>query len=160
MNCLPFLIAFPRAKRRFCGSAAVLAAMFAGGCATVAPYDQAAYEHATNVKVDTLALVSKATGNYGDNLSEIKNVNLALQKAYEYDKDRSLNTSTRKEWEDLLVEKNDDPKSGIIPRFLERWQRKGSLKPHAVADDRQNISDAFDMIIQSENGKNRSSQTK
>jgi hypothetical protein len=112
------------------------------------------------VKVDTLALVGKATENYSAHLSEINSVNLALEKAYEYDKDRPLNTSTRKEWEDLLVVKPDDPKSGIIPRFFARWQRKGSLKPQALADDRQNISDAFDIIIQSENGKNRSSQSK
>jgi hypothetical protein len=122
-------------------------------CSTVATYDQAAYEHATSVKVDTLALVGKATGNYADNSAEISKVKLALQKAYEYDKGRPLNDYTRKQWELLLVEKQNDPKSGILPRFFNRWQKKGSLKQAAVDDEKQNVSDAFDIIIQSESGK-------
>jgi hypothetical protein len=122
-------------------------------CSAVATYDQAAYEHATSVKVDTLALIGKATGNYADNSAEINKVNLALLKAYEYDKGRPLNDYTRKQWELLLVEKQDDPKSGILPRFFNRWQKKGSLKQAAVDDEKQNVSDAFDIIIQSESGK-------
>jgi len=128
----------------------------AAGCSTIATYDQAAYEHATSVKVDTLVLIGKATGNYSDNSAEIGKVKLALQKAYEYDKGRPLNDYTRKQWEVLLVEKKDDPKSGILPRFVDRWQKKGSLKQAAVDDEKQNVSDAFDIIIQSESGKTHS----
>jgi hypothetical protein len=50
----------------------VLVVAFATGCSTISTYDQAAYEYATSAKVDTLALMDKATGSYSDH-----------QKAYE-----------------------------------------------------------------------------
>lgn len=142
-----------RAERHRPYAIALWCFFLATACSTVATYDQAAYEHATSVKVDTLALIGKATGSYSDNSAEIAKVKLALQKAYEYDKGRPLNDYTRKQWELLLVEKQDDPKSGILPRFFNRWQKKGSLKQAAVDDEKQNVSDAFDIIIQSESGK-------
>ncbi len=63
-------------------SLAALAALI--GCSTISTYDQAAYEHATNAKVDALALMSKATSDYGAHESEIAAVQLELEKAYEY----------------------------------------------------------------------------
>jgi hypothetical protein len=128
-------------------------------CALIAPFDQPAYEHAVNAKVDTLALVNKATGNYSDNVAEIAKVNLELQKAYEYDKGRALNTKTTEMWELLLVENPAKPDFGIFPHFLERWKKKGSLRMGAIADVSKNASDAFDEIIQLESGKSHATQT-
>lgn len=43
----------------------VVVAAGLAACNTIATYDQAAYEHATAAKVDTLALMSKVTSEKG-----------------------------------------------------------------------------------------------
>src|SRR5436309_4014403 len=63
-------------------------------CSTIATFDEVAYEHAVNAKVDTLALVGKATEPYADNIKGIEALNLELKKGYEYDKGRPLNQKT------------------------------------------------------------------
>ena len=129
------------------------------GCAMISTFDQTAYEHAVIAKVDTLALINKSSGNYSDNVAEIAKLNLELQKAYEYDKGRALNTKTTGNWELLLVEDPAKPDSGIFPKFLDRWKKKGSLRTGAVAADAKNVSDAFDQIIKLESGKSHSTPT-
>src|SRR5438876_1510185 len=73
----------------------------AAGCSTIATYDQVAYEHATNAKVDTLALMDKATSPYGDHIKDIEAVQLELAKAAEYDNGRPLNHYTIELWNTL-----------------------------------------------------------
>jgi hypothetical protein len=135
--------------------ALLLATAFLFACSTIATYDQAAYEHAVNAKVDTLALVGKATEPYASNVKGIEALNLELNKAYEYDKGRPLNQKTLQLWEQLLVEKTDDPDSGIYPRFLHIWQRQGTISSAAVTGKQQRIALAFDEIIGLESGKNK-----
>jgi hypothetical protein len=124
-------------------------------CSTIATFDQVAYEHAVNAKVDTLALVGKATEPYADNIKGIEALNLELKKAYEYDKGRPLNQKTLQLWEQLLVEKADDLDSGIYPRFLHLWQKQGAISPAAVTGKQQRIALAFDQIIGLESGKTK-----
>jgi hypothetical protein len=65
--------------------------LLATACSTIATYDQVAYERATNAKVDTLALMDKATSPCGDHIKDIEAVQLELAKAAEYDNGRPLN---------------------------------------------------------------------
>src|SRR5437764_13260123 len=76
----------------------------ATACSTIATYDQVAYEHATNAKVDTLALMDKATTPYADHIKDIEAVQLELAKAAEYDNGRPLNRYTIALWKTLLGE--------------------------------------------------------
>jgi hypothetical protein len=154
---LPGLFTFNRGKGArsiFAGVPLVTTAVLCA-CSTIATYDQVAYEHAVNAKVDTLALVGKATEPYANNVKSIEAVNLELNKAYEYDKGRPLNQKTLQLWEQLLVEKADDPDSGIYPRFLHIWQRQGTISLAAVTGKQQRIALAFDQIIGLESGKNK-----
>jgi hypothetical protein len=118
------------------------------GCSTISTYDQAAYEHATDAKVDALALMGKATGDYGAHEGEIAAVQLELEKAYEYDKGRPLNEITLKQW-DLLL----SPEHDLFGGFLRDWKRKGQFKPIALAERKQQVAKGFDQIIGLESGK-------
>ncbi len=118
------------------------------GCSTISTYDQAAYEHATDAKVDALALMSKATSDYGAHQSEIAAVQLELEKAYEYDKGRPLSEITLKQW-DLLL----NPDHDLFGGFLRDWKRKGQFKPVALAEKKQQVAKGFDQIIGLESGK-------
>ena len=77
------------------------------GCSTISTYDQVAYEHATNAKVDALALMDKATGDYSAHREEIATVVLELKKAYEYDKGRPLNERTLQQWDVMMNPERD-----------------------------------------------------
>ena len=57
-----------------------LALLSLAACSLIAQYDQVAYEHATNAKVDTLALMDKATGSYSDHQKEIGALVIVINK--------------------------------------------------------------------------------
>jgi hypothetical protein len=140
------------------GSIALFACVALTSCSFLSPYDQAAYAQAVNLKVDTLALVDKATQSYTEHAGDISKLNLALAKGYEYDKNRSHNEITRKMWEVLLFKNPSDPRDGILPRFFEEWKTAGTLKPAEIANNKQDIGNAFDKIIQLESGKIRNAE--
>ena len=108
------------------GSIALFACVALTACGFISPYDQAAYAQAVNLKVDTLALIDKATGSYTEHAGDIRRLNLALAKGYEYDKNRSHNEITRKMWEVLLFKNPSDPRDGILRRFFEEWKTAGT----------------------------------
>src|SRR5437588_5861695 len=74
-------------------------------CSLIAHYDQTAYEHATDAKVDTLALMNKATDDYQAHEKEVETLINQLDKAYEYDRGRQLNQITVAQW-DILRDPN------------------------------------------------------
>lgn len=119
-------------------------------CALIANYDQVAYEHATSAKVDTLALMNKATDNYEARQKEVEALVLELDKAYEYDRGRQLNKITVAQWDVLR-----DPNRNLVGGFLKMWKEKGKLGAAFVAEKKKQIADAFDQIIQLESGKRR-----
>ena len=124
------------------------------GCSLIAHYDQVAYEHATSAKVDTLALMDRATGSYDSHQKEIEALVVELDKAYEYDRGRSLNKITVAQWDILR-----DPNRNLVGGFLKMWKAKGSLSAVFVAEKKKQIGDAFDQIILLESGKNKPTKT-
>jgi hypothetical protein len=132
-------------------SVALPCALFlCAGCQTISSYDQAAYEHATNAKVDALAVMEKATGSYSECRKDVEALNLTLLKAYEYDKGRPLNQITLAQWGKLL-----DPQRDLLGGFLREWKEDGSLLPKYVARKKQQIGEAFDTIIELESHKRK-----
>ena len=120
------------------------------GCTLIARYDRAAYEHSTSAKVDTLALMGKATGNYNEHEKEVEALVLELDKAYEYDRGRQVNKITVAQWDILR-----DPDRNLVGGFLKMWKAKGTLPVTFVAEKKRQVADAFDQIIQLESGKPR-----
>ena len=119
-------------------------------CSLIAHYDQVAYEHATNAKVDTLALMDKATGSYDDHQKEVETLVTELDKAYEYDRGRSLNKLTVAQWDILR-----DPNGNLVGGFLKMWKAKGSLGTTFISEKKLQIGKAFDQIIALESGKQK-----
>jgi outer membrane murein-binding lipoprotein Lpp len=140
---------------RFQNLIAVLASLFLAGCALISNYDQVAYEHATSAKVDTLALMDKATGSYDEHQKEVDALVVELNKAYEYDRGRSLNKFTVAQWDVLR-----DPNGDLVGGFLKMWKAKGSLLPGVVTEKKIQIGKAFDKIIALESGKQHQAESK
>ena len=127
-----------------------LALLSLAACSLIAQYDRVAYEHATNAKVDTLALMDKATGSYSDHQKEIEVLVIELNKAYEYDRGRALNKLTVAQWDILR-----DPNGNLVGGFLRLWKAKGSLSSTFISEKKLQIGKAFDQIIALESGKNK-----
>lgn len=126
----------------------LLCGFLLAACNTIAPYNQAAYAQAVSAKVDSLVLMDKATGYYSAHAREIAALRIQLRKAYEYEAGRPLNGDTTDEWLILL-----DPDGDLLGGFLAEWEKDGPLLPTYVADKKDRIAKAFDIIIQTESGK-------
>jgi len=120
------------------------------GCQTIANYDQTSYQNLTNTKVDALALLDKANGSYSDHTKDITAFNVELDKAYEYDKGRPLNTITLEIW---------DKQKANIQGCLDDWKSKGTLNTTTITDYKNQVGAGFDKMIHLESGKNKASQT-
>ena len=151
---LPGIFTLNKGKgtRSIFAGALLLATALLFACSTIATYDQVAYEHATNAKVDTLALMDKATSPYGDHIKDIEAVQLELAKAAEYENGRPLNHYTIELWNTLRGE------NGILNRFLMSWKKSGSLSSTFINDKKAHVAREFDDIIQLESGKIKTPQ--
>jgi hypothetical protein len=121
------------------------------GCSSpIARFDQAAYEKATSLKVDSLALMGKATEPYAQHEIEIAALMLQVEKAYEYAKGKPKNEITAKQWEILK-----DPNRNLLGGFMQRWEENQQLSTPYVKEAKGIVSDAYDTIIGLEGGKIR-----
>ncbi|MBE7174019.1 MAG: hypothetical protein INR73_25825 [Williamsia sp.] len=122
-------------------------------CATIAKYDQYAYSQATSIKVDALGVMDLATGNYSDNQSAIKEVTTAIDKMYEYEKNRPKNEVSEKMWGLLR-----DSSGHLYGGFIQRWRKEGKLDKVFIDESKRLIGASFDQISQLESGKIKPAQ--
>jgi hypothetical protein len=144
----PLSVAFPA------GCVTLLVLLAFAACSTISTYDQTAYLQAVNTKVDALALMAKAVEPYTNYRNEVAQFLIELDKAYEYERGRPLNTDTIKQWDILR-----DPNGDLLGGFLKEWKEDGKLLPVYVERKTAQIGKAFDQIIQLESGKIKSTST-
>lgn len=118
-----------------------------GGCSLIAKYDKVAYQQATSVKVDSLALMRKANEAYSTHENAVVELNLKVDKAYEYAKGRPKNEIITKQWSIMKA-----PNRNLLGGFLKRWKEKGTLSEVFIKEAKGNISLGFDKIIGLESG--------
>src|SRR5205814_8977518 len=126
---------------------AIAACSVLAACSLIAPYVRAAYEHATNAKVDTLALMSKATGCYDEHEKEVEALVRQLDKAYEYDRGRQLDKITIAQWDILR-----DPNRDLVGGLLNMWKARGVMRATFIAEQKKQAGAAFGQMIQPESG--------
>jgi hypothetical protein len=113
-------------------------------------YDQYAYTQAVSLKVDMQNLADEsATTNYTDAKANVDAVNTELQKAYEYDRGRSKDSLSTKQYGILLSDK------GFYKNFLKDWQTHSKLSTTAAGEMRIQIGKLMDEVIALEVGKNK-----
>jgi hypothetical protein len=123
------------------------------GCfSAIAKHDTVAYEKATSLKVDALAVMEKAKGNgkYEDSQAKVEELQGNLQKTYEFVRGTPNNTLVTEMWGKMV-----DPKAQLLAGFLDDWKSKGSLGDYFVKEKIEQIGKAFDQIIELEAAKNK-----
>jgi len=116
--------------------------------ALIAPYNEVAYQNATNLKVESLAIMDKATGPYDDYQRVTGELMIKLKQAYEYSKGIPKNQFSAKQWEVMI-----DPDGGMIGGFIEKWKTSGRLNETFVIEAKGNVEKGFEEIIKLESAK-------
>ena len=127
-----------------------VALIFLAGCSTIAPFSQKAYEQATSLKVDALAVMDKASEPYSNQKQSVEALKLDVEKAFEYAKGRPQNEVTTKQW--AIIK---DPTRNSLGGFLKRWEDKSTLEKPFIQEAKGIVSDGFDTVIELESGKRK-----
>lgn len=123
------------------------------GCSTISKFDQYAYTQATSLKVDALNVMGQATEPYQDHKADIIKVQTAVDKMFEYERNRPKNIISEKMW--VVVR---DSSGHLFGGFVKRWQKENKLDAAFIKEARQLVGDSFDQISQLESGKIKSAQ--
>lgn len=126
----------------------------AGCTPLIAPYSAKAYENATSLKAQTLALMDKSDEPYSRHSGEIEGPNghtAKLNAAYEYVAGLDNNSISARQWR-ILIDKNGK----LYGKFISRWQDDGVLREAFITEFKKQVSDAFDEIICLETNKKES----
>lgn len=131
----------------------VLITIFLLACDTMSHFDAFSYKETISAKVEALDIMSYAIEEYAAHEEGIRALNKDLQKIYEYEKNRPKNVETTKMWEILL-----NPDKNLYGGFLKKWQNDTSMNKFFIDEAKIQVAEAFDMIIDLENGKIKKEQ--
>ncbi len=127
----------------------IFAYLALAGCGHyIAPYNETAYQNATDLKVESLALMDKATEPYAENAQEVQALMIKVDQAYEFSKGIPKNDLATKQWKIML-----DPKGNMLGGFIEQWKEQGQLNMVFVDEMKGQISQGYDQIIELESAK-------
>ncbi len=112
-------------------------------CVHLPGYDQRAYENATSLKAQTLALLDRSeVEQYETALNSVNALRVSLSAAYEYANGIQYNNEAAKNWRDLIGDEES-----MISGWLLLWQQEGPLAQIFSRELRITIAEGFDLII-------------
>lgn len=92
--------------------------------------------------------MASAIGNYAQHETEVRAVNIMLDKVYEYERNRPNNALTLQLWDKLR-----DTTGHLYGGFIKRWRSERALRPALVRESSKQVGEAFDIIAQLESKK-------
>jgi hypothetical protein len=127
-------------------------------CSTfkTAIYDHYSYQKTVEIKIDAINLMGKATSPYNENLKEIGELGLEIEKIIEYEKNKPDNEITYKMWQ-LLA----DPEKKLLFGFFKEWKERDesqTLNPVFIMEAKKQLTEAFDLLIAYETKKDKTTE--
>lgn len=116
----------------------------------ISEFNARAYEQATSLKVEALALMDEATEPYEEHASAVEQLKTELRKAHEFAQGRPNNEISAQQWS-ILIDSDRD----LLGGFLADWKAKSSFSDAFVEEKKTQIATAFDTIIELESGKKK-----
>jgi hypothetical protein len=122
----------------------VLVFALSAGCVPLAGYDQQAYENATTLKAETLALMDKSRekNSFSANEAKVDNLVVSLNAAYEYANGVEHNNEAAKNWSDLIGDEEQ-----MILAWVGVWRDCGNVSDDFWESTREQVAEGFDTII-------------
>lgn len=115
-------------------------------------YDHFTYTETIETKLQALSLMDKSDDPFSTHENEVVALKNQLEKMLTYEKGKNKNEITTKMWEVL----NNDNK--LIKSYLALWQQKGTLNPAFIQEAKPQIEEAFNILIQYEEKKDKTNQ--
>ena len=138
------------------GIIALITVVVLSSCSALqtAIYDQYSYQKSIEIKVEASRLMDKAVTPYTDNLQEIEELYLEIEKIVAYEKDKPNNEITYAMWQILA-----DEEKNLLSGFFKRWKEKGTLSSFFVTEAKAQVIEAMDLLIQYEGKKDKQAKT-
>jgi hypothetical protein len=118
----------------------------------ISPYDHTAYQNATSLKAETLALADKAVEPFGKHEARVDTLLLQVEKAYEYSKGLPGNSVASTQWEIIK-----DPGGNLLGGLVATWKEQGRVSKTYASEKKGQLARAFDYVICLEMNKKQSS---
>lgn len=119
-----------------------------------AAFDQYSYQQAISIKVEGLNFMDNATEAYTTHETNVETLILDLKKMVEYEKNKPNNEVTYAMWK-LIADKDKNLMAG----FFKRWETENTLSTAFTTEAKQQIGEAFDLIIAYEAKKNKTNKS-
>ena len=117
-------------------------------CKLISDYDALSYKNATDLRVETLALLDQGSEPYAGHAAEVAALRLRLSQAYEYEHRKGkLNADSAAQWAKL-----NEPASALQHTF-DIWKSSGRLSQAFVDEAKLKSGELFDEIIRLERAK-------
>lgn len=117
-------------------------------CKLISDYDALSYKNATDLRVETLALLDQGSEPYAGHAAEVAALRLKLKQAHEYEHRKGeLNKDSAAQWAVL-----NDPASAL-QRTFDAWKTSGRLNEAFVEEAKLKAGALFDEIIRLERAK-------
>lgn len=116
-------------------------------------FDQYSYQKTTELKVETLSIMENASNQYENHKETAAKLLLDIEKLKEYEKNKPNNEITFAMW-NLFTDKEKN----LLGGFFKSWQEKQTLSPIFVEESKKQIIEAFDLLIQYEIKKDKTSK--
>ena len=108
----------------------------------ISPFREQAYENATKLKAQSLALIVKAGEPYSSHHVAIEKLLVDVDAAYEYANGLPNNDVVSQQWNTLR-----NPDGNLLGGFARRWRSSGTLAPFFRDEIATQVGEAFDTII-------------
>ena len=108
----------------------------------ISAYTEQAYENATRLKAESLALIAKSGQPFSSRRTEVEELLVDVDAAYEYARGLPKNEVVTQQWDTLR-----DPEGNLLGGWARRWQAQGTLSEVFRGEIAVLIGQAFDQII-------------
>ncbi len=112
-------------------------------------FDQVTYDKTNEIKTTTLELMDKSDTSFTDSEAEVTSLKNQMNEMVTYESGKKNNKITQKMWELIGSEKH------FVGSYLKLWEDKGSLSPALKDPAKQQIEEAFNLMIGYEEEKDK-----
>jgi hypothetical protein len=127
-----------------------MAAVYLGGCAWRAPFNQYSFDETARLKTESTALLDKSSRSYALHFRNAETLQANVYKAYQDAQLRALNEESMQVWLVLL-----DAQQLSLAGALNRWKLNDTLSAEERREFQGRIAKNFDDISKLEGGKKR-----
>ncbi|MEM1338397.1 MAG: hypothetical protein AAF717_15910 [Bacteroidota bacterium] len=139
--------------RRFLLVSGFLLLMSACTALRTAPFDQYSYQKAVEIKVDASRLMDKASTPYQDNVDEVEELLVAVEKMVVYEQNKPNNGISYEMWRFI-----SDEEKNSLAGFFKEWKETGQFSDVFLQQAKPQIVAAMDILIQYEGKKDKESE--